>query len=55
MNNYIGEGKFVCETCKGRWKTRDELVDHGKTPLHLIEMARKEIDQILTTLELRLR
>lgn len=52
---YVGTGHFICDTCKGKWKTRDELVAHNKTPLHLIEMARREIDAILTGLENQLR
>jgi len=52
---YVGTGPFICETCKGRWKTRDELLAHSESTLHLIEMARREINAILTGLEDRLR
>jgi hypothetical protein len=51
---YVGTGKFVCETCKGRLRTRDELARHNETPLHKIEIVREEINKILTSLELAL-
>jgi hypothetical protein len=55
MSKYVGTGTYVCETCKGKWETADELFTHSETSLHKIEIVRREINQILTSLELELK